>query len=121
MQQQLYGVCATVSLRVMPSFSDVTDVSTVGHIFKIDRCRTLLFHVAHYGDDIIGRELNLDENCPVGSGVETTTFRTAATDDDKDYRSGQQGLYNVKQSNEAYITLNNPHAWNNNIPEQIYH
>ena len=29
------------------------------------------------------RELNLDENCPVGSGVEPTTFRTAATEVDK--------------------------------------
>ena len=52
-------VCATVCLTVMPSFSDITDVLTFGHSFKTDRSRTPLFHVAQYGDDIIGRELNL--------------------------------------------------------------
>ena len=52
-------VCATVSLTVVPSFSDITDVSTIGHSFKTDRSCIPLFHVAQYGDDIIGRELNL--------------------------------------------------------------
>ena len=77
-------VCATVCLTVMPSFSDITDVSTIGLSFKTDRSRTPLFHVAQCGENIIGRELNLRENCPVGSvGVIPTTFRTAAIDDDK--------------------------------------
>ena len=77
-------VCATVCLTVVPSFSDTTDVSTIGHSSKTDRSRTPLFHVAQYGDDIIGRELNLRklpgrqwESCP-------QTLRTAATDNDKD-------------------------------------
>ena len=61
-------VCATVCLTVMQSSLDVTDVSTVARSFKIDNRRTPLFHVAQYGDDIIGRELHLDENCPVGRG-----------------------------------------------------
>ena len=31
--------CATVSLTVIPSFSDITDVSTIGHSFKTNnRC-----------------------------------------------------------------------------------
>ena len=60
-------VCATVCLTVMPSFWDITNVSTIGHSFKTDRSRTPLLHVAQYGDDIIGRELN-SENCLVGSG-----------------------------------------------------
>ena len=55
--------CATVCLTVMPSFSNLTDVSTIGHSFKIDSRRTPIFHVSQYGHDIIGRELNLDENC----------------------------------------------------------
>ena len=52
-------MCVTVSLTVVPSFSDITDVSTIGHSSKTDRSRTPLFHVAQYGDDVIGRELNL--------------------------------------------------------------
>ena len=52
-------VCATVCLTVMPSFSDITDVSTSDHSFKTDRSHTPLFHVTQYGDDIIGQELNL--------------------------------------------------------------
>ena len=59
-------VCATVCLTVVPSFSDTTNVSTIGHSSKTDRSRTSLFHVAQYGDDIIGRELNL-RKLPVGS------------------------------------------------------
>ena len=43
----------------MPSFSDITDVSTVGDSFKTDRSRFTLFRVAPYGYDIIIRELNL--------------------------------------------------------------
>ena len=38
----------------MPSFSDTTDVSIIGHSFKTDSRRTPLFHVAQYGDHIIG-------------------------------------------------------------------
>ena len=60
-------MCATVCLTVVPSFSDTTDVSTIGHSSKTDRSRTHLFHVAQYEDDIIGRELNL-RKLPVGSG-----------------------------------------------------
>ena len=65
--------CATVCLTVMPSFSDTTDVSTIGHSFKTDRSRTPLFHVAQYGDDITGRELN-SENCSIGSGSRTNNL-----------------------------------------------
>ena len=76
-------VCATVCLTVMPSFSDITDVSTIGHNLKTDSRRNQLFFVAPYGDDFLSRELNLDEKCPVPSvvGVEPTTL--AATDGDK--------------------------------------
>ena len=52
-------VCATVCLTVMLSFSDTTDVLTIGHSFKIDRSRTPLFYVAQYEDNIVGLELNL--------------------------------------------------------------
>ena len=55
-------VCATVCLTVMPSFSDLADVITIGLSFETDRRRTPLFHVKQYRDDIIGLELNLDEN-----------------------------------------------------------
>ena len=51
----------------MPSFSDITDVSVINYSFDIDRSRAPLFPVAQFGDDITGRELNLVENCPVGS------------------------------------------------------
>ena len=50
-------MCAAFCLTVMPSFSNITDVSTIGHSFKTDRCHTPSFHVAQYGDDIISREL----------------------------------------------------------------
>ena len=83
-------LCATVCLTVIPSFSDITDVSTIGHSFKTDRSRTHLFHVAHYGDDIIGGELKL-RKLP-----ELIPFTIAATDEDKDlrlYRNGPRGLY----------------------------
>ena len=76
MQPQLYGICYLLS-KVMPSFSDITDVSTIGLSFKTDKCCNPLFHIAKYGDEIIGRELNLDENCRSVVGVEPTTFRTA--------------------------------------------
>ena len=76
-------VCATVCLAVMPSFSDITNVSTIDHSFKTDRSHTHLFHVTQYGDDIIGRELNL-RKLPGCSWSRTTTFRTAVTDNDKD-------------------------------------
>ena len=56
-------MCATVCLTVVPLFSDITDVSTIGHSFKTDSHCIPLFHFAQFGDDIIGRELNLDENC----------------------------------------------------------
>ena len=75
--------CATVWLTVMPSFSDITDVSPVGHSFKTNICRKLLFHVTQYGD-IIGWELNLDENCLIGSGSRTQNLPSSWTKVDKD-------------------------------------
>ena len=48
-------VCVTVCQTVMPSFSGITDVSTIDCNLKTDRSRTSLFHVAQYWDDIIGR------------------------------------------------------------------
>ena len=71
---------ATVTWRVllfclsnsfMPSFSDITDVSTIGNSFNINNSRTALFHVAQYEDDIVDRELNLDEICLVDSESRT--------------------------------------------------
>ena len=53
---------ATVCLTVVPSFSDITDVSTIGNSFNTDRSRTPLFHVAQYGDDIIGRECDYNRD-----------------------------------------------------------
>ena len=52
-------VCATVCLTVVPSFLDITNVSTINHSFKTDRNRTPLSQVEEYGDDIVGRELDL--------------------------------------------------------------
>ena len=51
-----YKVCVTVCLTGVPSFSDITDVSTIGQSSKTDRSRTPLFHVAKYGDDIISQK-----------------------------------------------------------------
>ena len=71
-------VCVTVCLTVIPSFSDITDVSTIGHGTKTSNCRTPLSHIAQYEDDIIVVELNLDENCSVSSGgVESITLQVA--------------------------------------------
>ena len=43
-----------------------------------------LFNVAQYGDTSIGRELNLNITLRSAVRVETTAFRTCATDRDKD-------------------------------------
>ena len=59
MWPQLYDVCYCLSNSCAIVFSHISDVSTIGHSSKIDRSRTPLFHVAQYGDDIVGRELNL--------------------------------------------------------------
>ena len=75
-------VCATVCLTVKPSFSDITDISTTSHSSETDSSRTPLYRVAKYGDDIIYRELNLDENCPAGS--ESRTHNLPNSCDDKD-------------------------------------
>ena len=64
-------VRATVCLSVMRSLSDITDVSTIVQSFKTNFRRSPLFHVAQYRDDVIGRVLNLDENCLVGIGSRT--------------------------------------------------
>ena len=64
-------------LTAMPSFSDLTDLSTFGHSFKTDSLR--IAHVVQYGDDVIDPDLNFDENCLVSRrivGIEPTTFRT---------------------------------------------
>ena len=63
---------------------DITEVLTIGHSIKTDRSRTPLFHVAQYGDDIIGIELKSPKTARSVVGVEPTTFRIAAIDDDKD-------------------------------------
>ena len=44
------NLCATVSVTVMPSFSDITDDSMImqPHSFETDRSRTPLFHVVLY-------------------------------------------------------------------------
>ena len=68
----------------MSSYSDIIDVSTIYHSFMIYSRRTPLFHVVQYGDDIIYRELSLNENRLVGSEVEPTTFWIATTEHDKD-------------------------------------
>ena len=77
-------VCPTVSLTVMPSYSDITDVSNICQSFRTNNRRTLLFHVARYKDDIICRKLNLDENCPVVSGVSNQQPFEPWTEVDKD-------------------------------------
>ena len=88
-------VCDTVCLTVMPAFSDTTDVSTIGHSFKTDRSRIPLIsrrpaRRRHYWPIIKSQKTARSV-----AGVEPTTFRTAATDDDKDwrlYRNGHRGL-----------------------------
>ena len=80
-------VYVTVCLTVMPSFSDITDLSTIGHSFKTDRSRTPLFHVAQFGDDIIGRELNLrkrpgrqwESNAQPFEQLQPMTIKTSAS------------------------------------------
>ena len=73
-------VYATACLTVIPSFSDINYVSTIDHSFKPNNRCTPSFHVSQYGDDIIGRELNLDENCPVGSGSRTHNLQKQLKD-----------------------------------------
>ena len=77
----LATLCTTVCLRVTPSSSDITDVSTIGHSFKTDRSRAPSFHVRrrHYRPIIKSQKTARSV-----VGVEPTTFQTAATDDDKD-------------------------------------
>ena len=58
MWSQLYGMCYC-SFNDDVIVSDITDVSTIGHSLKTDSSPTPLFHVAHYGHGIIGREINL--------------------------------------------------------------
>ena len=48
-------VCVTVCLKIMPSFSDITDVSTIGDSLKADSSGTPLYHVAQYGNNISDR------------------------------------------------------------------
>ena len=60
-------VCATVCLTAMPSFSDISDFQQSAKFQGRQKLHPLFFHVAQYGDDIIGYLLNFDESCPVGS------------------------------------------------------
>ena len=77
-------MCATAYLTVMPSFSDVTDISVSRHSRKTDNRRTPLSHVAQYEHDIIGRELNLrklpgrqrESNPQPSEEVRPTTIKT---------------------------------------------
>ena len=63
-------VCSAIWIMLV--FQLLTTVSTN------KRC-TLLFHVAHYGNDIMHRQLNVDDNWSIiRVGVEPTTFRTGA-------------------------------------------
>ena len=73
-----------VSLTAMPSFSHITDVLTISQSLKTDNRHTTLFHVMQYGDDIIGQELTLDENCLVSSGSQTLNLLNSCADDNKD-------------------------------------
>ena len=60
--------------------------------------RRILFHVAMYANDIIGRELDIVK-LSSRTGVEPTTFRTAATDVDKDghlLRLGHRVLFSLR-------------------------
>ena len=104
-------VCATVCLTVVPSFSDTTVVSTISHSSKTDRSRTPLFHVAQYGDDIIGRELNL-KKLPVGSGNRAH----------KPYEQLRPIMIKTNASTEsataAYITTNL--RWFNDVLPDLY-
>ena len=83
-------VCAIVCLTVMPSFSDTTDVSTTGHSFKTDRSRTPLFHVAQVRRRHYRPRIKFQKTARSVARVEPTTFRTAATDDDKDWRLSER-------------------------------
>ena len=98
-------VCATVCLTVVPSFSDITDVSTSGHSSKTDRSRTPLFHVAQYGDDIIGRELNLRKLS--GRQWETETAVTAVHNDISQNvdRTGQARVLVLLDLSAAFDTV----------------
>ena len=68
--------CATVCLTVVPSFSDITDVSTIGHSFKNDS-RRILFYL---DENRPGRQR---ESSPQPSG-------TNPTDDDNDYNASTE-------------------------------
>ena len=71
-------VCYIVCLRVMPSFSDITGVSVIGHSFKTGRSRTPISRRAvrrrHYTPII-----KYPKTARSVVGVEPTTFMTIKT------------------------------------------
>ena len=73
-------------VAVIPSFSDITDVSTIVHRLKTDRNRAPLIHVAQYGDDIIGRiksqktvRYQLESNPQPSQQLRPMTIKTSAS------------------------------------------
>ena len=75
-------MCATVCLTVVPSCSDTTDISTIGQFHDQQKPHPLISHRAvrrrHYRPRIQSQKTAWSV-----VGVEPTTFRTAATADDK--------------------------------------
>ena len=61
-----------------------TDDSPFDNSFKANSRRNPLFHVMQYGNDDVGRELNLNANCQVGSGSRSHKLQTSWTKVDKD-------------------------------------
>ena len=87
----------TVCLTVMPSFSDIVDVSIIGH--SLNAVASLPYFTSHSTETtLLIWLLNLYENWRSLVGVESTTFRTARIDCDKHQRLCRNGHRDLQLS-----------------------
>ena len=81
----------------MPSFQTEQRLNNRTQFQDQQSPHFLIIHVVQYIDDVIIQELDIDENCPVGNGVELATFRTAERQSIKTRRNqlNYLGLYKI--------------------------
>ena len=77
-------IIVPASSKGVNNMADITDVSNIRHSFKTNDRRTSLYHLANCGDDTIGRELDLNEKCLVGSGSRIHNLLNSWTKVEKD-------------------------------------
>ena len=83
MWPQLYSVCHCVTNSYAIVFTH-NQRSKISHSFSIKNRHTHLLHIAQFGNDIIGRELTLDENFLAGSRSRTHNLTNSWTNVDED-------------------------------------